>query len=114
MSSTALLFVSLNLIMLVLGQLLWKYGLQSLGGFSIMGVVTSIPIWAGIFIYALATLVYLKVLSLVPLSVAYPIQSLCYVGGMVGAYFLFGETINLQMIIGMGVILAGVLLIANA
>jgi drug/metabolite transporter (DMT)-like permease len=105
----------LNILCLAAGQMVWKLGLDRTGGLgtgNIMQVLFSPLILAGIGLYGIATVLWLAVLSRLPLSMAYPLQSLAYVLGLVLAWRLFGEAIPLNRWIGCAVILAGVVMIS--
>jgi drug/metabolite transporter (DMT)-like permease len=104
----------LNIMLLVAGQTVWKIGLDRLGGLHLnnaMQVLTSPWIVSGVFLYGLATLLWLAVLSRLPLSTAYPLQSLAYVFALLLAWLLFGEAVPPNRWIGTGIILAGVFVI---
>lgn len=101
---------------LVSGQFLWKYGMQrSTGGFGSIGGIFQLflspYVLSGLAMYGAATVLWLYILSRVPLSQAYPIQSLAYIIAVVGAYYIFGEPLNAAKIVGCILILAGVSLI---
>ena len=58
--------------------------------------------------------VWILGLSRVPVSVAYPMLSVGYIVNAVLAYFLFGESIGAQKIVGIGFIIVGVFLVARS
>ncbi|MCJ8014417.1 EamA family transporter [Paenibacillus sp. KQZ6P-2] len=103
----------LNIILLVCGQILFKLGLQNSGGLHWMKLISSVHIWSGLCLYGLATLLWFAVLSRLPLSVAYPLQSLAYVLALIPAYFLFHETMSITKIAGVAVIIFGAYLIVK-
>lgn len=101
----------LNVLLLVAGQSLWKVGLERMGGLqlnNILQVLFSPLILAGLVLYGIATILWLAVLSRLPLSVAYPLQSLAYVLGIFVAFYFFHEAIPLNRWIGVGIIVVGV------
>ncbi|MBU0904787.1 MAG: EamA family transporter [Firmicutes bacterium] len=105
--------ILLNTLILVSGQFLWKIGMtnrsvsfDSIG--AIFRVMISPYILSGLFLYGMATVLWLFILTKVPLSVAYPIQSIAYILAVFGAYFFFQEEITLWKIIGVFLIMAGV------
>jgi drug/metabolite transporter (DMT)-like permease len=64
-------------------------------------------IWAGLFLYAVSILIWLSVLSKVPVSVAYPFSSLGFIiTALIGALFL-AETITPSRIVGILFIAVG-------
>ena len=53
-------------------------------------------------------------LSRVPVSIAYPMLSIGYVVNALAAWWLFGESITAQKLVGIGFIVAGVYLVARS
>jgi drug/metabolite transporter (DMT)-like permease len=105
----------LNIILLLAGQTLWKLGIEQMGGFHLhnaIPVMTSPLIVSGCVLYGIATALWLAVLSRLPLSIAYPMQSLAYVFGLLLAWLIFGEAVPPNRWIGAGIILAGVFVVA--
>lgn len=102
-----------NIILLVIGQIMFKLGLQQSGGLQWMKLIMSPMIWAGMALYGGATVLWFAVLSRMPLSVAYPMQSIAYVLAMFAAVWLFQEQLTATKIAGVIVILVGVYLIAK-
>jgi len=109
--------------MLTGGQMLWKVGLQQIGGFmvgnqglaqNLLGLVTSPYIMGGLVAYGLATLVWFNVLSRLPLSLAYPVMSLGYVVGVFASAIVFKEPVSLFRWLGVGLIVLGVGLVARS
>ena len=110
----AYLILLLNILFLVAGQLVWKMGLHQQGGMHLNNMLTvmfSPLVLLGISFYGIATILWLFVLSRLPLSLAYPMQSLAYVIGIIAAWSIFGETVPLNRWIGTGIILIGVVII---
>ena len=110
------ILILINTLVLVSGQFLWKFGMQrSTGGFeSLAGIIRlflSPYVLSGLAMYGVATVLWLFILSRVPLSLAYPIQSLAYIIAVVGAYYVFHEPLSAAKIAGCVLILAGVTLI---
>lgn len=102
------LALGLNMILLVSGQLLWKAGMNQTGtGPLWRHALLSPAIWAGLGLYGLATVLWLFVLSRLPLAVAYPIQATAYVLGMVAARWLLGEMVSTTSWVGGLLILLG-------
>jgi drug/metabolite transporter (DMT)-like permease len=105
--------ILLNTLVLVSGQFLWKFGLmqkhESFKGVSdIWQLFLSPFILSGIVIYGLATVLWLFILTRVPLSIAYPVQSLAYVFAVFGSYFIFNESLSLMKVAGVLLIIIGV------
>ncbi|MDF2529744.1 MAG: arnE [Gammaproteobacteria bacterium] len=103
-------------------QLLLKAGMDKIGQFS-FSLHNALPIGfkaasnpfiiCGLSCYVLSVVVWLLVLSRVEVSYAYPMLSIGYIVNAVAAYYLFGENLSLSRIIGIGVIIIGVYLIAR-
>lgn len=115
MSLVNFVLILLNTVILVAGQFLWKYGMMKttfkLDPLSIIKILFSPFIFSGLVMYGFATILWLFILSRVPLSVAYPVQSIAYVLAVFGAYFIFHEPLSPTKIIGVILIILGVSLI---
>lgn len=110
-------------IMLVSGQVLVKTGLTSLGGFTlsvhglgreIAKVLTSLPIWAGVGLTALSSLLWFDVLSRVELSYAYPLLSMSYVLMLFASWWILHEPPSTVRWVGVLVICLGVFLVSRS
>ncbi|HET7197196.1 MAG TPA: SMR family transporter [Burkholderiales bacterium] len=104
-------------------QLLLKAGTNAVGRFefaaaNIVPVATRVAfephILAGMSCYAVSLVVWIMGLSRVQVSIAYPMLSLGYVINALGAWYLFGESVGAMRIAGVGLIVAGVCLIARS
>ena len=104
-------------------QLLLKEGTNRIGefAFSLENVVpigariaTSPPIIAGLSCYVVSVVVWILALSRVPVSVAYPMLSIGYVVNAAAAWWLFGESVTAQKMIGIAFIVVGVYLVARS
>ncbi|MCL6570976.1 MAG: EamA family transporter [Bacillus sp. (in: Bacteria)] len=107
-----------NIVCLVLGQTAWKYGLENvqLHGSLIQKffqIVFSPFILLGFALYIIATVIWMYLLSKLPLSFLYPLQSLAYILAMFIALFLFKEQIPVSRWIGAGVIMFGIYIIVR-
>jgi len=106
----------INISLLVTGQVLWKMAVTGIEQWSIstaIGVIFSPLFIGGASLYVIATGLWLVILSKLPLSVAYPSQSIGYVFGAILALFIFRETISITQWGGMAVIIFGVYLVAK-
>jgi drug/metabolite transporter (DMT)-like permease len=78
-------------------------------------LLVAVPsLWYALAAYGLSVVVWIVGLSRVPVSQAYPMLSLGYVLNIGLAWWLFGEIPNAQRVIGIGVIVAGVVLVARS
>jgi multidrug transporter EmrE-like cation transporter len=105
-----------------IGQVLVKYGASALelnfaGKYliaSIVSILKNIPVMCGIISYGVSFLLWIKVLSKVELSYAYPMVSIGYILVMFFSYFLFKENISVMRVFGVILIIAGVILVARS
>jgi drug/metabolite transporter (DMT)-like permease len=75
----------------------------------------SVPsLWFALTAYGVSVIVWIVGLSRVPVSQAYPLLSLGYVLNIGLAWWLFGEVPTAQRVIGVGVIIVGVVLVARS
>jgi drug/metabolite transporter (DMT)-like permease len=71
-------------------------------------------LWLALGAYGLSVIVWIVGLSRVPVSQAYPMLSLGYVLNLGLAWWLLGEVPNVQRVLGVGVIILGVVLVARS
>nr|WP_245592227.1 EamA family transporter [Ectobacillus panaciterrae] len=101
---------------MISGQILWKFSLRGVTTWNlnaVLKVVFSPYFIGGGILYVLATAVWIFILSKIPFSVAYPLQSMSYIVGMLAAYFLFKEQIEISQWFGVGLIILGAYFIAK-
>ena len=107
----------------VAGTLLLRSGVDRAGGFaeSLSEVpggllrLASQPIFdLGFILYGLAALVWFRVLSSQPLSLAYPLLvSLTFLFVTLGAATLFQESITARKLVGLAIILIGIFIVGG-
>ncbi|WP_211750268.1 EamA family transporter [Paenibacillus sp. Marseille-Q4541] len=115
-TSVSYLLLALNILMLSGGQILFKIGLEKMGGVNLLQAWKAIfnpVIFSGLLLYVMATLIWFVVLSRIPLSVAYPTQSIAYILGIVASFYLFNEPVSVMKWLGAIFILIGVVFIAT-
>ena len=104
-------------------QLLLKAGTNRVGEFAFAlenllpvgaRIATSPFILAGLGCYVVSVVVWILALSRVPVSVAYPMLSVGYIVNAVAAWLLFGESLGVQKLVGIGFIVVGVFLVARS
>lgn len=104
-------------------QLLLKAGTTRVGHFEFnlanalpvgMQLASQPHILGGLACYAVSVVVWIMALSRVPVSVAYPMLSIGYIVNAFAAWWLFGESITAQKLVGIGFIVAGVWLVARS
>lgn len=76
-------------------------------------VLTSPLIVGGLFSFGLSAIVWLFVLSKVPLSSAYPFVALGIGVTVIAGLTLFGENVTTSSAIGVGLIILGILFVAS-
>ena len=93
-------------------QLLLKAGtnVMPLG----LGLAIEPHILGGLACYAVSVVVWIIALSRVPVSIAYPMLSIGYVVNALAAWQLLGETPSPLRLAGIGVIVAGVFMVARS
>jgi drug/metabolite transporter (DMT)-like permease len=99
------------------GQILFKRAagqLVSTNGVSWVFEVARLPaMWLALALYGAATLLWVRILTTVPLSRAYPFMALAFVLVPAAGYLLFHEPITLRFVLGTALIVAGVLVAAQ-
>ncbi|MDR5695433.1 MAG: cation/cationic drug transporter [Armatimonadota bacterium] len=103
-----------------LAQLLLKLGSSRLGPSTtsinlviLWKIATNGPILLGLGLYALASVVWIVVLTRAELSFAYPMLALTYVLVTVGSWAFFREPVIGLRVIGMVLVVIGVILIGR-
>lgn len=77
-----------------------------------LGPLVQPLIWAGILAWTFEALAWIRVLQHAPLSVAYPMMTLCYVMVPLAGVLFLKERMSLRQMIGAGLIAGGALTIA--
>jgi multidrug transporter EmrE-like cation transporter len=104
-------------------QLLLKAGTNRVGEFAFT-LANVLPIGTrfalspyvagGLACYVVSVGVWILALSRVPVSVAYPMLSIGYVVNALAAWWLFGESLGAQKLVGIAFIVVGVFLVARS
>ena len=76
-------------------------------------LLRSPPLWLGMACYGISLVVWLGALSRVPVSIAYPMLSIGYVVNLFLAAALFGEALTVPKLVAVGLICAGVIVLAK-
>ena len=100
------------------GQFFLKHGAKQLGGVTtgnflghVLGIATNLNLIVGLTFYASAAVLYILLLTRLPLSILGPAVSLQYVFAMLMGQYLFGEVIPMHRWVGIGLIIGGVILV---
>lgn len=102
------------------GQLFLKLGALQLGQVTtanalslILKIALTPALVMGLSAYVVGAIAYILLLTRVKLSVAAPSASLIYVASVLVGYFVFHESISIGRIVGLGLIMCGVVLVAS-
>ena len=123
MSMSTVVLILLATALGIGGQFMLKYGMGQMGPLSlsvasipqIIGKIITAPyVIGGLIIYGVGTFFWLITLSRIELSVAYPFVSLNQVLIFLIAWLVLHEQISPQRGIGVAVICAGMLLVAQS
>jgi multidrug transporter EmrE-like cation transporter len=68
----------------------------------------------GMACYVVSLVVWIMGLSRVEVSIAYPMLSVGYVLNAVAAWYLFGEAVSVTRLVGIGIIIIGVYIVARS
>jgi multidrug transporter EmrE-like cation transporter len=100
------------------GQILFKRAASQIGsatGTSWVLDVARLPsMWLALALYGAATLLWVRILTTVPLSRAYPFMALAFVLVPAAGYVFFNESITVRYVVGTALIIAGVVVVARA
>ena len=104
-------------------QLLLKAGANSVGPVSLTAdsllsasvrFATEPHIFGGLVCYAISVVVWIIALTRVEVSVAYPMLSIGYVVNAAAAWALFNEQVTPMRMLGIGIIVIGVWIVARS
>ncbi len=114
MTAVTALWFALSIICDVSGQICFKLGVRRYGGSSIRLPMLLANGWIniGIAIYTVEIFVWLRVLSEVPLSIAFPLASLNFLGIAFASHFILKEKIGVNRILGAVLVTLGVIVLA--
>lgn len=118
MSLKGLILILLSVGLSALAQIAMKAGVSgasvsSASGLmgSYLAMLTSPRVLLGLACYGLGALIWLRVLTMMDVSQAYPFVAVGFVLTMVLGFILLGETPHLTRLLGAGFILVGVWLV---
>lgn len=122
MSAISLSLLLFGVFLNAAAQLLLKAGTNAVGQFD-FSAANILPVGArialephilgGVACYVVSLVVWIMGLSRVEVSIAYPMLSIGYVINALAAWYLFGESLTAQKMVGIGFIVAGVYLVAR-
>jgi multidrug transporter EmrE-like cation transporter len=123
MTPVSFALILLGVLLNAAAQLLLKAGTNAVGQFDFtaanalpvgMKLATQPSIVAGIACYVVSVVVWIMALSRVEVSIAYPMLSIGYVVNAIAAWYLFGEAVTPMRLVGIGVIILGVFIVARS
>ena len=104
-------------------QLLLKAGTNHVGAFAFtpdnvlpigLRLAGEPFVLGGLACYVISVVIWIMALSRVEVSLAYPMLSIGYVVNAVAAWYLFGEAVTAQRMVGIATIIIGVFLVARS
>ena len=122
MSLVSFALLMLGVFLNASAQLLLKAGTNAIGRFEFspenivpigMKLATEPHIAGGLACYVVSVIVWIMGLSRVEVSIAYPMLSVGYVINAAAAWYLFGESITAQKLVGIAFIIAGVFIVTR-
>lgn len=121
MSGTEFTLILVGVLLGAAGQLFLKAGTNRVGVFAFSaGNIVSAGlrlafdprVVAGVGCYVAGVMVWILALSRVEVSIAYPMVSIGYVFNALAARLLFGEAVSFARLVGIGIIMLGVCIVA--
>jgi multidrug transporter EmrE-like cation transporter len=123
MTAGSFMLLMCGVMLNALAQLLLKAGTNAVGRFEYSAanvlpvgwkLATEPHILGGLGCYVISVVVWIMALSRVEVSVAYPLLSVGYVVNAMVAYFWFGEAVTPTRLLGIGIIILGVFIVARS
>ena len=105
-------FILVGVLLNAAAQLLLKAGTNAMP----LGVRLALEphILGGLACYVVSVVIWVVALSRVPVSIAYPMLSIGYVVNALAARYLLGETLTPMRLVGIGIIVLGVFIVARS
>jgi len=122
-NAVSLALIMMGVLLNASAQLLLKAGTNAVGHFEFsaqnivpigMKLAFEPHIAGGVACYVVSVVVWILGLSRVEVSIAYPMLSIGYVLNAVAAWYLFGESLTAQKLVGIAFIIMGVFLVARS
>lgn len=123
MTLPAFLLILTGVLLNAVAQLALKASVAGMGALSLTPA-TAWPLftrlaaepwlWVGLFCYGISVVVWILALSRVDVTIAYPMLSIGYVVNALAAAALLGEALTLQRMLGIGIIILGVFILARS
>ncbi len=123
MSVLSFSLILVGVLLNAIGQLALKASVNDMGAIELswaasaptaMRLMVEPWLWVGLFCYGISVVVWILALSRVDVSVAYPMLSIGYIVNALAAWSLFGEAMTANRVLGIGIIMLGVFVLARA
>ncbi|MGB5832288.1 MAG: SMR family transporter [Thiohalocapsa sp.] len=123
MNATAFSLVLAGVLLNAVAQLALKASVRETGSIelsasaavpAVMHLATQPWLYLGLVCYVVSVGIWILALSRVDVSIAYPMLSLGYIVNALIAWAWLGEDMNLAKVIGIGIIIVGVYVLARA
>ena len=123
MTLSAFALVLIGVLLNAVAQLALKASVSSTGAIALSAAATSQAamrmmsepwLWIGLACYGVSVVVWILALSRVDVSIAYPMLSIGYVVNAIAAWALFGEAMSITRMVGIGIIVLGVYVLARS
>ena len=123
MSAVTFALLMTGVLLNAAAQLLLKAGTNAVGQFEFsaqniipvgMKLALEPHIVGGLACYVFSVAIWIVGLSRVPVSIAYPMLSVGYIVNALAAWYLFGESLTAQKLVGIAFIICGVFLVARS
>lgn len=110
------LLLAINVLLMSVGQLLFKRSAIFFNSNEHLGFVYKFLLnpwfYGAVSAFAISTFIWVKILTQMKLSIAYPLLSISYILTCIGAFFIFHEKLNTINALGILCIMIGVSLIS--
>ncbi len=123
MTLTAFILIMIGVLLNAVAQLALKASVKDTGAIE-LSAGNAIPVasqlmaepwlWVGLGCYGISVIVWILALSRVDVTIAYPMLSVGYVVNAFAAYALLGETLTPGRLVGIGIIILGVTVLARS
>ena len=107
MSISQIIFILITVVLLSIGQVLFKFAAMDMKNIDIFSLLNPKLILA-LCVYCIATLVWIGVLRFTPLRLAYSFIALTFLIVPLLSWFWLNEPININTFVGAAVILIGI------
>ncbi|MTI09387.1 DMT family transporter [Curvivirga aplysinae] len=101
--------------LLALGQLCFKSAANHLNQNNdlpiIEALISNFWLWGAFALYGMSSLLWVFILRVVPLNLAYPFVAIGFILVPLGGWYFFSEHVNSWYILGVGFIILGLLII---